>query len=821
MKNKILEHSLRKIKNNYKRFLSLLCMAFLGVGFYSSIQITSPEILKTLDNYYDNQNIYDIKIASSLGLADNDIKELEKIKSISKVSGSNEIDSYATINNNDYVIKIIGINNEFNKPYLEDGNLPSNDNEIVVEKKLLIENNLKIGDTITISSLDNKEYKIVGVVSSPLYITSKRDTSNLGSGQIKYYIYMNNNQINEDYYSVVYVSVKDAKNLNTNSKEYNELIENATKDIQKIEESREEARYNELYGEILEQINKYGLNINEMELTESNWYIMNRKYNSGYMEVINASESIASIGKVFPLIFYIIAILIGLISMMRMVEEDRVENGTLKALGYTSASITMKYVIYSMLATVIGGILGIVILNSVIPRIIWGAYQNMMFNIPGFISIFDLSSCLIGLIIGIVCICGCSIFVSFKNLKDKPSNLMRPKSPKIGKRVFFEKIDFLWKKIKFSNKITIRNIFRYKSRVLATIIGILGCSALILTGFGLKDSIKGIVDNQYDNVFHYDKLITLNIYNEDLIDKLNNSESIKNLSCIYMDTITLKNISEQETKLIVPNDEETFYKSISLRDVNNKYKEVTLEDDEIFISKKLASNLNVEEGDKITIKLDNNKQYNITVGAIIENYISQYSYLNKKTYEKIFKEYTTNVLLLNLKELTDNQLKEFDEILTKNKEVSSIVTSTDTIDFVNNMIKSLNIIVVVFIVAAALLAFVVLYNLSNINISERKREIATLKVLGFYHNEVDSYITKENIILTIIGLILGLFLGKYLCYYLIHTCETDDLIFPIKIHFMSYIYAGLITIIFTIIVNIFTHYNLKKIDMVESLKNVE
>lgn len=821
MKNKLLKHIFMKIKDNYKRFLSLLCMALLGVGFYAGIQVASPDMLKTLDNFYDENNVYDLEIVSNLGLTKDDVKELSRVNNVEKVVGTYSKDVYLNINNKQYVLKLIGLNNKMNNIYIETGRLPQNDNEIVVEKTLLEDNKLKINDSINI---ENNNYKIVGTMISPLYFSNERPSATLGNGKVNYLIYLNENNIKQDVYTNVYLTVKAAKDEETNSKEYKKNIEKVINNIEKIKKDRELVRYDELYGDIIKQAETYNVPLDKTTLTIPKWYILDRTDNNSYKELINASDNLKQLGNVFPIIFFCIAILVSLISMMRMIEEDRTENGTLKSLGFNNFQITSKYIIYSLLATIIGGFLGIVIGSILIPRVVWNAYKTM-FTIPKFICEIDTSSNIIGLLICIICICGTAIFVCIKNLKEVPANLMRPKAPKTGKKIFLEHVTFIWKKLKFSNKITIRNIFRYKTRVLTTIIGIAGCTALILTGFGLRDSIKGIINYQFTNIFKYDKMLMLNdtanqkVLKEELLE----NSKVKKLVETNVNNIKVSyNNEEQEVIMIVPNDKKELRKVINLIDIENeKNTNLDLKDNTCIISEKTSKLLNIKEGDKITIIDDSNKKHQVKVDKIVKNYINQYLYLSKMTYENIFGNYKINSYLIKLNDISSKEKNNFDEEYISKSEITSIVNNSDMQKTMKDILRSIDSVVAILIVAAAVLAFVVLYNLSNINISERKREIATLKVLGFYPSEVDRYVTRETIILTAIGITLGLLSGSYLCHYIISTCEPDYIMFDRRVDTISYILSALITIIFTIIVNIVTHYNLKKINMVSSLKNVE
>ena len=819
MKTKLLKHIFMKIKDNYKRFLSLICMAFLGVGFYAGIQSSSPDMLKTLDNFYDENNVYDISVISNVGLTEDDLLKLSKIKNVELAINIQEKDTYLEIEENNYVVKLIEYNSQMNNVYIKEGRLPKNNNEVSVDNALLENNNLKLGDYITI---DGKKYSIVGNVISPLYFSAERPNSNLGSGKVDYYIYVYNGSLDLEAYSNIYMTVKGAKKYLTNSDSYKKLINNVKKDIDLIKDKQQDIRYDELYSDIIETSEMYGISIDESKFIKPKWYIYDRLDNTSYKELINASDNLKKIGNIFPIIFFAISVLVSLISMMRMIEEDRVENGTLKSLGYNSFHITLKYVIYSLLATTIGSSVGAIFGSYMIPSVIWNIYKKIFF-IPKFIYLLKSDYNALGLWICILCICGTSVIVCIKNLREVPANLMRPKAPKSGKKILLERINFIWKKLKFSDKITIRNIFRYKSRVITTILGIAGCTALILAGFGLKDSIKDVIDFQFNNIIKYDKLLMTNdsINQIDIEKELLNDDKVENYTNVNTQNIkVLFNEEQQEVTMITPEDFNNISKSISLIDLKTNNIIDNISDNSCIISEKTAKLLDIDVGDKISLLDNDNNKYDIKVSYIIKNYINQYLYINKNTYNSLFKDYKINSVLISLKD-EDKNSKDFDKKYISDGYALTIVDNDDIKSSMNDMLSSIDSIVAILIIAAASLAFVVLYNLSNINISERKREIATLKVLGFYPSEVDKYINRETVLLTILGIGIGLLFGSYLSHFIISTCEPDYIMFDRHVYTLSYFYSLFITVIFTIIVTIVTHFNLKKINMVTSLKNVE
>lgn len=806
MKKALVKDSIKEIKNTFKRFISILLMAFLGVGFFAGIRATSPDMVDTIDKYYKDQNVYDIQVVSTLGLTQTDADELSKVQGVKEVYSTYEVDGKIDVENEEVVTKIITLE-DVNKPILIEGKMPENVNECVVEKSFLTTNKKNIGDTIQvqieeitkitgekISYLKESELKIVGTVQSPVYISRDKGTSKLGTGKINYYMYIPRENINVDgIYTNIYIQTVDGEKHTTSTTEYEDYIEEIKSNIEEIKSPK--------------------------------WYILDRNSNSGYVSFIQDTKSIANIGKVFPIVFFIVATLISLTSMTRMVEEQRGQIGTLKALGYNQLQILGKYIIYASSACIIGSVIGMCVGFKTLPAIIWNMYMMMYQMICNIELEFNWKYGGIGLILISICIIGATIYATLKELKSSPAQLMRPKAPKAGNRVLLEKIPIIWKHLNFSQKVTIRNIFRYKKRVFMTIIGILGCTSLIVTGFGLKDSIKSILPNQFENVFNYDMQInikdeTSKQEKEKYIENIKEKEGIQKVVETYMMTAKAINVDrEEEVQLIIPKD--NFDGIINIRDVKTKEAQ-KLEEDKIYLTDKVAQLLKVKNGDTITLKDNDNKEYKIQISGIAENYVSHYMYMSKATYEKIFeKQFNTNVLLTQNQKLTTEKEDELATDIMNQKETSMITRTSTIMQTLDDMLKSLDYVVIILIVSAGLLAFVVLYNLANINISERIRELATIKVLGFYDKEVYNYIGRETMILTIIGILFGLVGGYCLNYFIMGTCEINILRFTKIIHPLSYIYAIIITAIFTIIVNIATYFSLKKINMIESLKSVE
>lgn len=1132
-KDRINTTSVREIKHSFKRFLSLLVMSMLGVGVFVGIKMAAPDMMQSLDKYYDDNNVYDIKVLSTLGLTDDDIDEINNLDGVKKAYGAYSKDVLIKTKSEETVIKVIGITDDLNKVEIKKGRKPKNNSEIVVEETMLKRDGLKIGDKVTLlddETFNNNELTIVGTVKSPLYITNitsstNRGNTNIGTGKINYYTYVLESNFNIDYYTESYVIVDGAKEKTTNDKEYKKLVKDTLKEIDKIKSTREKERYNEIYNKIDEEIkknedagdkefnsakvklddaknklvdgklvldsskekldfglvelnnskeqleesklildenklklddakkqidegknkineelSKYGFTLDDInklketiynmesakdividaipkdipnydeiinvidkiyelnlgdefrdfidnpvvnkddlinsipldtpyydeiinvinivtdeqiadeirdyitnpenidkiidaiskdtpnyeeiikafefykensskilelidairkindaeakyneglllyndglskynegyntyisyyneyqnglsgydnglrqynsnlnlynskvkeyyesknmfdlkiieakkkldEIPKAKWFTYTRLDDSGYSSFIDDGESVSNLSKVFPTIFFVVAILISLISMSRMVEDDRMLIGTFKSLGFSNKHIRRKYLLYSGIATISGGILGSLLGFFILPRYIWSIYK-ILFDVPAFKYDFNPTNVIVGIIIAVICICGTTLLTIRKVVKEKPSDLMRPKAPENGKRVILERIPFIWNHINFSNKITVRNLFRYKKRVFMTVVGILGCTALMLAGFGIRDSIVKIPEKQFEEVFNFDEIVYLTgDVNSDKIDEIFESKYIKNKLETKMDvSMTSDNY---EINLFVPENKDSIKNAVKIKDVKTG-RPLELINDKVVISDKLAELEDKKVGDKIKLTDSNNNEYKFIISGICENYVGHYIFMNKETYEKNIKHYETNIVYLNI----DNVKNEdsLSTALLQNDNVMSVISVNSTINSVDDMLKSLDSVVLILIILSGALSFVVLYNLSYINISERKREIATLKVLGFTDKEVDNYITKETIILTIIGIALGLIFGIVLTNVIIDTVELEMVRFLREIKPSSFIMTSLIVMLFTLIVNKIIHFALKKIDMIESLKSVE
>ena len=626
------------------------------------------------------------------------------------------------------------------------------------------------------------------------------------------------NGYSEYYNNLVLINEKE-KELDNASKEYNSgIIEynygmnEYNLNLEKYNNSIKE--YEENKNKITKKIASARDKIKEMET--ATWFIQTREDNNEYITYESSYKSVENLSNLFPIIFFLVSIMISLLSMARMAIEDRSEIGTLKALGFSNHSVRLKFIIYSMLATLIGGILGAIAGYTLIPNIIIGVFK-IIHIIPEVIYSKDIMPIIIGILISIICIVGSTIFTINNLVREKTTVLLRPIAPPIGKKIFLEKIPFIWDKAKYSNKLAIRNIFRNKRRILMSIFGIASCTMILLAGYVIKDSISYVVDKQYNEINHNDALITLDGKIDSIeLDKLTMNEPLDFSVYARIDQIEVDN---KRLSFIIPDDNEEFRKTLTIIDTETK-EETSLKEDSVIITEKLAKYFNKKVGDTITILENNNKTYDFKISNICENYIGDYIYMTKDTYIKSIGKYSINAQYIKFKDVNKEN-----EIMTSIKSNNSHILSTVSISNAKKqaeiLFKSLNIIVYVLVLFSGALSFVVFYSLAYINISERKREIATIKVLGFYNKEVDHYIMREELTITILGILVGLAIGTIYSYMLIDSIEINTMKYIKDIHLDSYLQTFGFVLLFTAIVSVGVHFKLKKIDLIESLKSVE
>ncbi|MDD5937201.1 MAG: FtsX-like permease family protein [Clostridiales bacterium] len=576
----------------------------------------------------------------------------------------------------------------------------------------------------------------------------------------------------------------------------------------------------------LTQLSEQEEELNSVSLPK--WYIGDRNWVESYVSYIHDADRIDAIAKIFPAIFFFVAALVCLTTMTRMVDEQRTQIGILKALGYGKLAIAGKFMKYCLFATVSGSVIGALLGQKIFPFTVINAYRIMYVGLPYVLTNYKPYDAIVAGVLAIGCTMIATYAACMKDLMAEPAELMRPVAPKAGKRILLERIPLLWNHINFTKKSTLRNLFRYKKRFFMTTIGIAGCMGLIIVGFGLKDSIGVMADLQFEDLWLQDGEIALvddltEQGKNDFINQLVTEKEITKAQLLYKKKMEgSHNETRKSVTLYVLNDDVAFDDFFLFRDRESK-QDYKIGDHGVIVTEKYASMLHLNVGDKLHLDLGDDQSVDVTVDAIAENYLEHYVFMKKPLYQSLTgNPVPYNACLLRLvpeEEAAEKQL--FSRILSNYSEVMSISSTRALNERIHSMLESLNIITYVLIVSAGLLAFVVLYNLSNININERKRELASLKVLGFYDGEVNSYVMRENIILTVFGIVLGIGFGKALHGFVIQTCEIDAVMFGRLIKGISYIFSAALTLVFSFMICFFTYFKLKKVDMIESLKSVE
>lgn len=841
-----------EIRKSMGRFLSIFFIVAIGVAFFSGIRSSEPDMRLSGDAYFDEKNLMDLQIISTLGLTQDDVDAICQVKGIKDVEAGYSTDVLCKSGDSQKVVHIMSLLPTMNQVTVEEGRLPKDTNECVLDIDYYEANGYKIGDEITFSSgtkdaitdsLKYDTYKIVGTVSSPTYVSFGRGNTTIGTGTINGFACVLEESFTMDAYSEIYATVEGAKKLTAFTKEYDNRVDEVEKRIEKIKTEREDARYEEVLDEAetrmqLMMAQTYQVFMNgqdglkslddEMsQIPKAKWYIYDREHLVEYSGYGENADRMRAIGKVFPVLFFLMAALISLTTMTRMVEEQRTLIGTMKALGYSKVSIAGKYIGYASLATILGCVFGALFGEKVFPYIIIKAYGIIYTHVPNIEVPYNLYYAGVASAAAVFCVLFATVTSCYKELREQAAQLMRPPAPKQGKRVLLERIPFIWKRLSFTWKSTVRNLVRYKKRFFMTSFGIGGCMALLLFGFGLHDSIVNIGILQYEDLQLFDADLILNeeatdTAKQEITDSLKSDGRIKHITQALQQQVTIKkDDTEKEVYLTVfePGEENDSLFVYQNRVTKEQYK---LTDDGVILTEKIADKLGVKPGDSFTVEKSGEEDVTVTVSAICENYMRHYMYMTSGLYEQLYgKAVSYNSIFYTVNDGQREVAEEIGEEALKKDGALSVSYTRDYESQIEDMLGSLNMVIVVLVISAGLLAFVVLYNLNNINITERKRELATLKVLGFYPKEVAEYVYRENILLTVLGSVVGGGLGKILHRFIIETVEVDSAMFGRNIDLSSYIFGFLITIGFSMFVNGVMYFKLKKIDMVESLKSVE
>lgn len=830
-----LKNLLREIKRTFTKFLSIFAICALGVAFFAGIRATSPDMKEAGDRLYNTYNLSDISVISTSGLTADNIRDLESIEGIRAVRASLFVDAMARGTGekeknlrlysmpiklkSEYVplidlIPDYGIDTspeyEMNGVEIVSGRMPLNDTETALDYTLEGSLVKQLGDEITLTTSGGTVMlRVVGFIRSPMYISMfERGTSSIGNGTSDGFAYASGNAISSlgtklpvmsllnTYYTRADIVISGKEGLSAYSDEYEALV-----------------------NEVTDRIEDYA------STQSGTWYIQDRSGNPGYSDYSENTDRIAAVGDVFPLIFFIVAALVCLTTMTRMVEEQRIEMGTMKALGYGGWQIAMKYAVYAMSACISGGVVGAIIGFKLFPYVIMKAY-SIMYYLGKLETPYRADIAFMAIAAMAVCTAAATFSACYASLKEVPATLMRPKAPKAGRRVLLEKIPFIWKKLSFTSKVTVRNLFRYKKRFFMSVIGIAGSGALLVTAFGLNDSIFGIIEKQFGDIWQMD--VQAYVYEampladmQELLGKNPANDDFDSVMFCLDSQMECKNggRSQSGVHLLGVESAGSMAGRISL---HNGGAPVTLDDSGVVVTAKLAETLSIKAGDEINMRTGGEDHLMRVIG-VADNYVYHYVYITAAYYETVFgKAMQYNGLMGNLKDgLTDETMDAMSTQLLSDSRMYTVRTIESIYASVWDSLSILNYVVLVLILGSGMLTFVVMLNLTNINIGERMRELATLRVLGFYDKEMYAYIFRENNALSVIGAFVGLLFGKIMHLFVIRTCEVDMVMFVRSAKPLSYVYAFALTIVFSLIVNLLMRPKVRAIDMVESLKSAE
>lgn len=830
-----LKNLLREIKRTFTKFLSIFAICALGVAFFAGIRATSPDMKEAGDRLYNTYNLSDISVISTSGLTADNIRDLESIEGIRAVRASLFVDAMARGTGekeknlrlysmpiklkSEYVplidlIPDYGIDTspeyEMNGVEIVSGRMPLNDTETALDYTLEGSLVKQLGDEITLTTSGGTvTLRVVGFIRSPMYISMfERGTSSIGNGTSDGFAYASGNAISSlgtklpvmsllnTYYTRADIVISGKEGLSAYSDEYEALV-----------------------NEVTDRIEDYA------STQSGTWYIQDRSGNPGYSDYSENTDRIAAVGDVFPLIFFIVAALVCLTTMTRMVEEQRIEMGTMKALGYGGWQIAMKYAAYAMSACISGGVVGAIIGFKLFPYVIMKGY-SIMYYLGKLETPYRADIAFMAIAAMAVCTAAATFSACYASLKEVPATLMRPKAPKAGRRVLLEKIPFIWKKLSFTSKVTVRNLFRYKKRFFMSVIGIAGSGALLVTAFGLNDSIFGIIEKQFGDIWQMD--VQAYVYEampladmQELLGKNPANDDFDSVMFCLDSQMECKNggKSQNGVHLLGVESAESMAGRVSL---HNGGTPVTLDDSGVVVTAKLAETLSIKAGDEINMRTGGEDHLMRVIG-VADNYVYHYVYITAAYYETVFgKAMQYNGFMGNLKDgLTDETMDAMSTQLLSDSRMYTVRTIGSIYASVWDSLSILNYVVLVLILGSGMLTFVVMLNLTNINIGERMRELATLRVLGFYDKEMYDYIFRENNALSVIGAFVGLVFGKIMHLFVIRTCEVDMVMFVRSAKPLSYVYAFALTIVFSLIVNLLMRPKVRAIDMVESLKSAE
>ncbi len=868
MRKKTLNKEIRRsITGSLGRFISIFSLMLLGTFAFVGLKVSGPDMRATAEEFYRQHQLADLTVTSTLGLDETDQRLINETKGLKKAEFGYFQD--LVIKGKESSLRLFSKPDELSTYELMSGKLPQSNSEIALD--YLYDSQYKIGQSIDFTSpksedsdlLKNHSFKIVGFVKSSEYVDkSNFGATTVGTGKLNGYGLVTKDAFDSKVYMIARLSYKNLQNISIFDDKYDNRLKREQKALEntfknqpekrlaalkvdpekqiieaKSQISHEESQLKQQENQLIAQKNQIGesssaqtieqLNgaqnqidagkeklasakaelakkeaaLNQLE--EPTYQINNRKEgNPGYKTFLEDSTRIDSLSNIFPVVLFAIALLVSLTTMTRFVEEERGNLGLLKALGYSNREIRKKFMVYGLVSSGLGALVGTIIGHTFLPLAVFNAYTASS-TFSNLRLTFSPLWTIVAFAIAIACSLLPAYWVVRKELKEVPASLFLAKVPKAGSRILLEKIDFIWKRMSFTYKVTARNLFRYKKRMLMTIFGVAGCTALLVMGFGIRDSISGLASKQFGQILHYDMIA---------IEKNKVSDKEKEAS---------GKLEKQEVSLIATNQSDDLSKYVSLESRKNNQK-IVLNDSGAVISEKFAELLGLKVGDSLTLKDDENKPVRIKVSAITEMYMGHYIFMNQSVYQKVFKkDFMTNGQLIKLKNASVNNIQKMSAQLMQEDGIQAISQNSDLKKVIESFMYGINSVMIVLITCAILLAIVVIYNLTNINVSERIRELATIKVLGFYDREVTLYIYRETILLSFLGILVGFGLGDYFHQVIMNQLSADQIMFAPGLLWTNLLLSAAITFATTLLLALVVHFKLKAVDMLGALKSVD
>lgn len=828
----VMKMTWRSVKTFFGRYMALLLIVAISVGFFAGLKITTDSMLNTGEIYLDEQNFYDYRLFSTLGFTEDDVKAFSELDGVELAEGTKSANVLIDYEDNKKAVTLMSVTEKINLPSLVSGRMPTERTECLADSKFYDEDD--IGTTVSLSAendesvgeqIDGTEFMIVGLAQSPLHLGIDRGTTDIGNGSVFAFFYLHKDAFLTEAYTEINLTLLGSAELELYSDAYDDIISDHKTSVTALCKELATNRYESLVEEsgvtdemaaMLGYESAAALLEEEHGLSAPDTYVLTRNENAGYVSFENDTAIVGGVANIFPVFFILIALLVCITTMTRMVDEERTQIGVLKAMGFSGGKIMAKYLLYAGSATVIGWAIGFFVCTWGLPQVFWFAY-SVLYDFAPMPYLFSDGLAVMTLVVSLAAILGATFISCRKELISVPAKLIRPKATKNGKRIFLEKITPIWKRLPFLSKIVFRNMFRYKRRLFMMLIGIGCCAGLVVTAFGVRDSMINIGSSQFEEIQKYDMEASFEDGSEEAIKKeLDGIAEINNYMTVSSNRVDLHGEKTMNSVTLM-----------SFSDTERIAEFWTFAKDgeglampkagEALVNTKIAEKLNLSVGDTFEIQNADMQTCEVKVSGIYDNYIYNYVMINDKTYSDAFGEWAANTVLISMTgddEALAERLTEMDEISS----ISRLSTMKETVD---NALSCLNYIIWIVVGFSGALAFIVIFNLTNINIAERSREIATVEVLGFYPKETNSYVLRENLILSVLASIIGLPLGTLFHRIVMSMILIDSFAFDVKVTAISYVLSLVCTVLFAVIVNLFMRKQIGNIKMAESLKAVE